>query len=77
MIALDVSFNSWCSYCGKRLHLHTHGYQSALRVKEPMHYVYCTGCQTETKRGVVCTVEQALASHRELCRQRKEAERGS
>lgn len=77
MIALDVSFNSWCGYCGKRLQLLKHGYQSALRVKEPMHYVYCPGCQTETKRGVVCTVEQALASHRELSRQRKEAERGS
>ena len=77
MITSLESFNSWCSYCGKRLQLHKHGYQSALRVKEPMHYVYCAGCQTETKRGVVCTAEQALASHRELCRQRKEAERGS
>ena len=76
MIASFDSFNVWCDYCGKRLHLLKHGYQSALRVKEPMHYVYCPGCHTETRRGVVCTAEQALEEHRKLCAARKAADEG-
>lgn len=74
MIGLGESFNARCDYCGKRIHLLKHGYQSAARVKEPMHYAYCPGCHTETRRGVVCTAEQALDEHRKLCAARKAAD---
>ena len=76
MIASLESFSSWCDYCGKRIHLLKHGYQSAGRVKDPMHYIYCPGCHTETRRGVVCTAEQALEEHRKLCAARKAADEG-
>ena len=76
MRASTPSFNAWCDFCGKRLRLHKHGYQSAQRVKEPMHYIYCPGCRTETRRGVVCTAEHALEEHRKLCAARKAADEG-
>lgn len=76
MMASLESFNAWCGYCGKRLHLLKHGYQSGDRLKEPMHCVYCPGCHTETRRGVVCTAEQALDEHRKLCAARKAADEG-
>lgn len=75
MRASTPSFNAWCGYCGKRLRLLRHGYESVGPVKDPMHYVYCPGCHTETRRGVVCTAEQALEDHRKLCAARSEREK--
>ena len=79
MIALDEFSNVWCDYCGTRSRIHKLGYQSAQapqRAMDPMHYVYCPGCHTETRRGVVCTAEQALDEHRKLCAARKAADEG-